>query len=81
MNTKSRLTIVFLILCNAPCLSSRLSLSLISVSSCHKVVLSLCAIHMLYGIHAIISEVRLMNNIGFLSKIFVPDCSQEWSNN
>ena len=71
MNTKSRLTIVFLILCTAPCLSSGLSLSLILVSSYHKVVLSLCAIHMLYGcsIHAIVSEVPLMYGIGFLLQI------------
>ena len=66
----------------APCLSSSLSLSLTLVSSCHKVVLSLCAIHMLYAcsIRAIVSEVPLTYSIGFLLQIFVPDCSQEWGN-
>ena len=76
MNRKSRLTIVFLILYTAPCLSSGLSLSLALVSSCHKVVLGLCAIHMLYGcsilLHAIVSEVPLMYGIGFLLQIFCP---------
>ena len=82
MNRKSRLTVVFLILYTAPCLSSSLSLSLTLVSSCHKVVVSLCAVHMLYAcsIHAIVSEVPLMYTIGFLLQIFVPDCSQDWSN-
>ena len=82
MNRKSRLTVAFLILYTAPCLSSSLSLSLTLVSSCHKVVVSLCAVHMLYAcsIHAIVSEVPLMYSIGFLLQIFVPDCSQEWSN-
>ena len=63
-------------------MSSGLTLSLALVSSCHKVVLSLCAIHMLYAcsIHAIVSEVPLMYSIRFLLQIFVPDCSQEWSN-
>ena len=84
MNRKSRLTVtgIFLILYTAPCLSSSLSLSLTLVSSCHKVVLSLCAIHMLYAcsIGVIVSEVPLMYSIEFLLQIFVPDCSQEWSN-
>ena len=82
MNRKSRLTVVFLILYPAPCLSCGLSLSLTLVSSCHKVVLSLCAVHMLYAcsIRAIVSEVPLMYSIGFLLQIFVPDCSKEWSN-
>ena len=66
MNRKSRLTVVFLILYTAPCLSSRLSLSL-------TLVIAATNWFLLCSIHAIVSEMPLMYGIGFLMPIFVPD--------
>ena len=73
MNRKSRLTVVFLILYTAPCLSSHLSLSL-------TLVIAATNWFLVCSIHAIVSEMPLMYGIGFLMPIFVPDCSQELSN-
>ena len=64
MNRTSRLTVVFLILYTAPCLSFGLFVLSIS-NSCHKMVLGLCVMRSIVVVHvyAIVSEVPLMYGI------------------